>query len=652
MTEGQFAAAHRGDPDHRPWSARTIHERFWEVAAAHPGRLAVIGDGESLTYAELAERVRAIAGAVRGRARVAVLLDHGPGTLAAILGALAAGALYVPLDPRYPLARLARMAELAAPDAVLTTPGHAAMAERLAPGVPVVDVTALPPGPAETTGPSDPDAPAYILFTSGSTGRPKGVVQTHRNALFQVRTHTANLRIGPSDRVSVLSSFSFDMAMTDGFSALLNGAASVPVDLREHGLAWLGEVLVSRAVTIYHSTPTVYRYLLDSLPREARLESVRAVVLGGEEVVRHDLDRFVRHFPATSVFVNGYGATEISFAVQNHLTVEDILAGRGVGAGVVPIGLPLDGTEVELRPHATASDAPSSVGPSGSSVVLPDSSVRPSDSAEGEIVVRSAHLASYWRAEESDDSRFGVDPDGTRHYRTGDLGRRLPDGRIRYLGRADRQVKIRGHRVELGEIEAALSALPEVTRAAVVARETRSTVAGAPGDKRIVAYVIGEMAEPATLRKALADVLPEFMLPALIVRMDAFPLTPTGKVDTAALPEPAGPDAAATPVSPLPEERHDLALVIAEAWCAVLGVPEVDREQNFFDVGGHSLLMAQVQQRLELSLGTRLPLSTLYAYPTVARLAEHLTSGERPPSAAEQRAARRRQARTRRTPAE
>ncbi|MFI6321739.1 non-ribosomal peptide synthetase [Nonomuraea sp. NPDC050556] len=560
---------------------QTLHGRFLAAVAAHPDRPAVIADGGTLTYAELAARVGAIAAALRGRARVGILLDHGPDTLAAILGALSAGALYVPLDPRYPAGRLAQMAALAEPDAIVVTPGFAALAERLAPSAALVDITDLSPGTFSMA--VSPDAPAYILFTSGSTGSPKGVVQTHANALFQVDTHTANLRITPDDRVSVLSSFSFDMAMTDGFSALLNGAASVPVDLRVHGLTALAELLTARGVTIYHSTPTVYRYLLDALPRDGRLSSIRVVLLGGEEVVRDDLTRFTQHFGEDAVFVNGYGATEISFAVQNHLTVADICAEQGVGAGVVPIGLPLAGLDVRLEP-----------------------------SPEGEIVIYGPYLASYWR---SDSPRFGATPDGTRFYRTGDLGRLLPDGRILSLGRADRQVKIRGYRVELGEVEAALTALPEVTQASVTARELR------PGEKQIVAHIIGETADPATVRKALTDVLPDYMLPAVIVRVDDFPLTPTGKVDTTEL---TGPEQ-----------------VIASAWRGVLGVDSVATDQNFFEIGGHSLLMAQVQQRLEESLGERIPLATLYAHPTVASLAAHLTGASRTAEARTDRAARR-----------
>ncbi|MEV0584399.1 non-ribosomal peptide synthetase [Nonomuraea sp. NPDC050310] len=600
MTTGQFAHLHRGDPAHTSWEAGSLHGRFWEVVAEHPDRPAVIGTDETLSYAELGARARAVAAAVDGAKRVAILVDHGPDLMAAILGALSAGALYIPLDPLYPVRRLEQMAELAEPDAVVISPRHRELAARLAPGVPHV----VPTGTAGFTPVAvDPDAPAYILFTSGSTGVPKGVVQTHRNALFQVRTHTANLRLGPGDRVSVLSSFSFDMAVTDGFSAVLNGGAAVPVDLHRHGLNDLAAHLDAHGVTVYHSTPTVYRHLLDSLAPGRRLASVRAVLLGGEEVVRRDLERFVAHFPDGSVFINGYGATEISFAVQNHLTTAAIEAGQGVGAGVVPIGRPLDGAGVELRAVTDGI---------------------------GEIVIRSAHLASYWRV---DDPRFGVDPDGTRFYRTGDLGRWLPDGLLLYQGRADRQVKIRGNRVELGEVEAALAALPDVDRAAVAVR-----------DGSLVAYVKGRA---TGVREALAEALPAFMVPSRVVPVDAFPLTPTGKIDVNALPDPViVPEDSPAPVG-------EPARTIAAIWSEVLGVERVGASTAFFDLGGDSLRMGRVQRRLEESLGVKVPLATLYAHPTVTSLATHLsqTRSSAPDvsltSAATDRAARRRQARTR-----
>ncbi|GLX00432.1 amino acid adenylation domain-containing protein [Microtetraspora sp. NBRC 16547] len=654
MAEAQFAAVHgSGDPGHREfraeWLEESIAARFWRVVEEHPDRLAVIGDDRTLSYAELAGEVRAVAAAVKAHTspggRVALLLDHGPGTLAAILGTLTAGAAYVPLDPNYPAERLARMAQLAEPDLLIAGPGHRRLADALLAGAKVLDITELPPAPVAPPAEPvdvDPDAAAYILFTSGSTGRPKGVVQTHRNALFQIRTHTNNLRIGPSDRTSVLSSFSFDMAVTDSFSALLNGAAVVPVDMRRHGLTHLAEVLTERGVTIYHSTPTVYRYLLDALAADGRLPSVRAVVLGGEEVVRDDLDRFLRHFGDDCVFVNGYGATEISFAIQNHLSTADIRAGRGTGAGVVPIGFPLHGAEIELC--RTGGEAAGDEGEA-------------EGEAEGEIVIRSPHLAGYWRNPDGDQARFGVDPDGMRYYRTGDLGRRLPDGRIAYLGRLDRQVKIRGHRVELGEVEAALAALPEVARAAVVAREVR-------GERRIVAYVIGDPGNPvdaadavdavdaAALRRRLASTLPDFMLPSMIVPMKSFPLTPTGKVDAGALPAPAVPAVSAGDGASLSQQETKIGQAVAVAWCEALGVADVGWGQNFFDLGGHSLLMAQVQQRLEVSLGRRLPLTTLYTYPTVGALARHLTAQDRPDAGPDSRMARRRQARTRRSAAD
>ncbi|GGS45860.1 peptide synthetase [Planobispora rosea] len=571
------------------WIEESIAARFWAVVAEHPGRIAVLGEDGPLTYAELAQEVQAVAAAVHGASRVGLLVGHGPRMVAAILGVLTAGAAYVPLDPAYPRARLESMSELSRPEVVVTVPEH----KDLLTGD-LVDLTSVPPAPGFRPVAVDPGSPAYILFTSGSTGRPKGVVQTHRGALFQVRTHTNNLRIRPADRISVVSSFSYDMAVTDGFSALLNGAAVVPVDLRLHGLGRLREALVAGQVTIYHSTPTVYRYLLDSLSEGEVLSSVRVVVLGGEEVVRHDLDRFRRHFPASAVFVNGYGATEISFVAQNHLTAAEM-----GDEPVVPVGRPLDGVEIELRPNPAEGET--GLGP---------------DQAEGEIVIRSPYLADYLGAAERDRARFGVDPDGMRFYRTGDLGRWLPDGRLAYLGRLDRQVKIRGHRVELGEIEAVLATL--VPRAAVVTREVR-------GEQQIVAYVLGD--GTSGLRERLAEVLPDFMVPAEIVAVGALPLTPTGKIDTAALPDPR-PGPAPAPTVSLPTPEAGLAAEIAAVWGAVLGVREVDWERSFFDQGGHSLLMAKVQQRLEGVLDRRIPLTALYAHPTVASLAHHLVAGQ------------------------
>lgn len=609
---------HRADPGFSPFAApdlkRSIPARFWRWAGDRPERPAVVAGDGTWSYGRLAGLAATVTTALRelaGEPRVALLLDHGAATVGAILGTLTAGGVYVPLDPAYPPVRLAAILADAGAEVVLTSAAHRPLAGALAPSARIVDLDELPAVTGDRAAgmaaavPSD--APAYILYTSGSTGRPKGVVQTHRNVLHQVRTHTDNLGIGPGDRLSVLSSFGFDMAVTDTFSALLNGAAAVPVDLHRCGMAGLGEALVAREATVYHSTPTVFRHLLDAIGEGGRLPSVRAVVLGGEQVLRADLDRWRRHFPDHCVFVNGYGATEISFAVQNHLTMADVVAGRGTGDGVVPIGHPLDGAETTM--------------------LAPDG--RPACLA-GEIVIRSPYLARYWRNPEADAERFSQDAGGTRAYRTGDLGRRLPDGRIAYLGRLDRQVKVRGHRVELGEVEAALAALDEVARAAVVAREV-DTRAGP--ERRIVAYVVGaggSAPDPVALRHELERTLPRFTLPAVIVPLDALPLTATGKVDARALPEPTD---AALPlgIASLPggsglggATAPRLARAVADAWSAVLGLPEVATDVSFFDLGGHSLLMTQVQQRLEAFLGRQVPLTTLYAYPTVTSLAQYL----------------------------
>jgi amino acid adenylation domain-containing protein len=599
--------------------AETITAAFAAQAAATPELPAVLADDGTATYRELAANATAVAAALRdgGTGPVALLCRHGVTMISTLLGALATGRPYVPLDPTFPVRRLAFQLADSGATALLTDADNAALARSVAAGGPEpVDVD---PVLAEAStvdfellaAAGDPDAAAYLLYTSGSTGTPKGVRQSHRNVVFGARNHIRSFGIGPADRTGVLTSFGFDMAVTDTFAALLSGAAAAPIDIRARGLGHLAEALDERGVTVYHSTPTVYRYLMASLG-ERTLPRVRVAVLGGEEVTARDVRLCRRHLGADCVFVNGYGATEVSFIAQHHLPPDAPVAG-----GVLPVGRPLDGIEVVL------------LGPDGAE-----------NPAEGEIVARSPHVAlGYHGRPELTAARFGT-LRGERTYRTGDLARRAPDGTLTFLGRADRQVKIRGFRVELGEIETCLADLPGVAQAAVVARRTGT----GQGEAELAGYVVPSTVDCSALRVALGELLPDYIVPRAIVPLGELPLTVTGKLDERALPD--LPAAATEAV-----ELAGVAAVIARAWCTVLDLPAVGPAANFFDLGGHSLLMALVHEDLESTLGRRIPMAELFANPTVGSLAAYL-SGEDDPgdevAAATERSARRRQARARR----
>ncbi len=594
----------------------TIDEAWWRAVRDHGDRVAVrqtgFGGTTTLTYAELAFRAAGLtealhrAGDTMG-SPVGLLLDHGADMVAGMLGVLSAGGIYVPLDPGYPPARLAQVVEQSRLSRLVATEAHLPLASRLADGSPAnTDLLLWQPDCGSDRQPerraTGPDSPAYLLHTSGSTGRPKGVVQTHGAVLHQVRLHTEGLGLGPDDRLSVASSFAFDMAVTDTFSALLSGASAVTVDARGAGLGALADALRQNAVTVLHSTPTVFRHLCTALAwePEERLDALRVVVLGGEPVVAQDLERCRRHASETGVLVNGYGATEVSFVVQNHLryTPSDTMSGDGPEttadpAAVLPIGRPLPGMQVSLL------DA--------------DGMER---GEEGEIAVVSDHLASYWDEPAETALRFDTDPVGRRRYRTGDLARRLPDGNLVCLGRRDRQVKIRGNRVEPAEVEAVLRSLPGVANAAVLA----------VGDElglRAFVVPLGEASlDPMRLRAAVADRLPEFMVPSTVQVLPDLPMTPTGKVDGSALlatPSEAAPADDAGGLRRNPTEERLTAI-----WSGLLGTLDVPRDRPVFELGAHSLMVAQAHHRLSRELGTRIPLTDLYAHPTIADLAAHL----------------------------
>jgi len=598
----------------------TITAGFAAQVARVPDHPAVLADDGAVTYRQLAANATAVAALLRDTSDstdtgpVALLCRHGVTTIATMLGALLAGRAYVPLDPTFPVRRLAFQLTDSGAAALLTDADNADLARSVSgsEGPRPIDVE---PALAEAstvdlTGvDADPDATAYLLYTSGSTGTPKGVRQSHRNVVFGARNHIRAFGITQTDTTSVLTSFGFDMAVTDTFAALLSGAAAAPIDIRTRGLAHLAEALDERGVTVYHSTPTVYRYLVASLG-ERTLPRVRVVVLGGEEVTARDVRTCRRHMSADCVFVNGYGATEVSFIAQHHLR-----PGAPVADGVVPVGRPLDGIEVVL------------LDPDGRE-----------GASEGEILVRSKHVAlGYHGLAELSSARFGM-LRGEPTYRTGDLARRGADGTLTFLGRADRQVKIRGFRVELGEIETCLADLPGIAQAAVVARRDGP-------DAELVAYVVprGRFDEDA-VRVALGEVLPGYMVPRAVVALAELPLTVTGKLDERALPDPPAPTAGA-------DAFDGVAAVVAQAWCTLLDLPAVGRDDNFFDLGGHSLLMALLHEDLESTLGRRFPMQEMFAHPTVGRLAAYLSGAEDDTvdtEAAVERSARRRQARARR----
>ncbi|MFG2813313.1 non-ribosomal peptide synthetase [Streptomyces sp. NPDC048410] len=627
---------------HRPFpapaEARTLSHRFLAMAAAHPGREAVVTPQARWTYAETREKSARVAHGLSAAGlnpgeRVGLLFSHGAEMIAALLGVLRAGLSYVPLDASYPPERLAFMVADSGVHALVTGGPQTALASRLAaeaelPARAVLTYEDLTrpthPGAEEDVDRALPDAEAYVLYTSGSTGRPKAVSQPHRNVLHHTRAWVDGLRVGPADRLSLQSAYSWDSAVQDTFSALLTGAALYPVDLKALGVTGLLEWMHTERISVYHSTLPVFRALVRAMEsRGIRLPAMRLLALGGDTLHLADLDACRRHFDATCRVAGAYGSTECSCAL---LRVADL--GYRPPTGVFPLGFPVTGTEVRL----TDADGRAVEG-----------------AGEGEIVVVSDHLAP------------GATADG-RTYRTGDLARRLDDGTLLLVGRRDFQVKISGIRVETGEVESALKQLPEI-REAVVAPFTDRL-----GERQLVAYVVpgdGVAPEGPVLRAALRRVLPDHAVPTAYLALAELPLTANHKIDRAALPDPVTeqdrqglsegrPQAPGTGV----EEA------VVAAWREVLGVRRPGPDDNFFDLGGTSLRMTGVHELLTRTVAPGLRMTDLYEAPTVRSLVRLISAsgagssatgaawgqsrGERRRAAA--RAPRRTSARTPRSP--
>jgi amino acid adenylation domain-containing protein len=581
---------------------QSIASRFESQVDRYSDKTAIKTKTHQWSYGKLNHKANQIAATIvklsSGREqRVGLLFEHDGPMIAAILGTLKSGATYIPLETFHPADRISYMLQDSQATAIVTDSGSMPLARSLSSGkLPLINVDEI--DGSNTLAPASPISPdtlAYILYTSGSTGTPKGVMQNHRNVLRHIRNYTNSLHINADDRLTLFSSCGFDAAIMDIFGALLNGATLYPMGLREEGISSaVVDRLISQKITVYHSTPSVFRHLFHTSPGGTDLSSVRIVVFGGEQTLKGDVDLFNRCFSEHTILVNGLGPTECTLALQYFIRHDD----RAVNE-LVPVGYPVENTEV----------------------LLLDQAGEPTD-VYGEIGIKGPGLAlGYWGREELTDIAFVPDPTGGtgRTYRTGDMGRLLPDGSIGFVGRKDAQVKIRGFRVEPGEVEFVLGKHPAVQETAVVTREDAS------GTSALVAYVVpkqGVVFFATEARSFLKKQLPDYMVPSAFVLLEIFPLTANGKVDRRALP---APDSTRPELEqPFVAPRNQVEEVLANIWAEILALDKVGVCDNFFDLGGHSLLATRLVSRIQRELNLPVSLRDIFENPTIESLARRL----------------------------
>ncbi|HEV2862461.1 MAG TPA: amino acid adenylation domain-containing protein [Pyrinomonadaceae bacterium] len=586
-----------------------VHELFEREAARGPERTALVFDGRHVSYAELNRRANRLAHHLRRSGvgpeqTVAVCFKRSVEMLVAILGVLKAGGAYAPLDPAAPPERLGFMLAETGAAVVLTQQGLAHLFQSKQ-GLAVLSLDADRPAVEESGGDDDdnparavsPDNLAYVLYTSGSTGRPKGVMVSHRNLSNSILAQLASLR-EPVGSTLLLMSYFFDGSLFNIFCPLCQGATLVvPRDGQQADPSAVLGLIAGHGIRHIFTVPSFYSLLLEQA-RPEHLESVRVVHVGGETCTPQLVGRHRQLLPQADFF-NEYGPTETTVWCTQYLCPPPS------GESFVPAGRPTANAEVYLLDERLQ---PVPVGVPGQIYV-------------GGLGVARGYLKHPGLTAEKFIPHPFADEPGQRLYRTGDLARFLPDGNVVFLGRMDRQVKLRGYRIELGEIEVELSGHEAVRRAAVVEREDAS------GDRRLVAYVVADPERvPAsqTLRDHLKSRLPEYMIPAAFVFLDALPLTRNGKLDRHALPPPDG--ARPGPSGDYVAPGTKLERALAEVWREVLGVERVGSRDNFFELGGDSLRAALLINRLTEWLGDFVYVVALFEAPTVASLAEYLTA--------------------------
>ncbi len=587
---------------------RCLHEWFEAQVARTPDAPALIQDAVQWSYAQLNARANQLARRLLERgvgpeALVALCCERSPELLIGMLAVLKAGGAYVPLDPAYPDERLRFMLEDCAAPVLLTQSALRGRFAQQPVHIIALDaewerIAALDAGNPQPR--ATPANAAYVIYTSGSTGRPKGVVITHANVVNHNLWAVDAFRLTPADRVLQFASISFDIAVEEIYPTWLAGAALVlwpqgvlnAVETFHARIGELGLTVLNLSTAYWHAWVAHMHAAHLSVP-----DGVRLVVVGGEKTSGQRLQQWNGLVRASVEWLNGYGPTETTVTATLYRPCADECERRQEGDP--PIGRPIINTRAYILDGA-GEPVPVGVG--------------------GELYIAGAGVArGYLNRAQLTGERFVSDPFGAtpggRMYRTGDLARWRADGQIEYLGRADDQIKLRGYRIEPGEVEAVLLRHPRVHTAVVVAHA-----------ERLVAYVVfagpGEVGANE-LRRHLLETLPEYMVPSVYVVLDALPMTPSGKVDRKALPVP---DAGlrATDADAYEAPRDEAEHMLEAIWCGVLGLVRVGIHDNFFALGGHSLLATQVMSRVRAAFGVDVPLRALFESPTIAGLAAQI----------------------------
>lgn len=581
-----------------------IAGRFENQVNRSPQAIAITADNHAYTYEALNQRSTAVWRelsnvGIQGPGCIGLLFSHGFSMIASLFGVLKAGMTYVPLPDAYPVTRHRYIAHDSKMKAILTDTKNLGLAKTVGEGeeIPVIctdqeEASSWKSFRQESS--LNKSANAYVLYTSGSTGHPKGVVQTHDNVLYFIDNYINDLSIHPEDRLTCISSLGHDAAVMDIFGALLSGASLHLFDFRNQKAADdLSRFVKKKKISLFHSVPTVFRHFAGSLSPEDYFSHLRAIVLGGEAVIRHDIHLFRRFFTHTRFHIL-YGQTESSY---NTLFTLD----PGDKDERITLGTPIHGTDL---------------------FIVDKNGVEADILEAGEIVIESRHLALEYLNDPGLTEEKFIDSIGDgcdkRLYMTGDMGRKYPDGAIEFMGRIDHQIKIRGFRVEPGDIETHLLKEPRVKEACVV------SVKNSREETLIGAYLVTKSpVTPHELRSHLSHFLPDYMIPSLFQVIDQMPLLSTNKVDRKSLP----------PFTTPLESRHsdaitdDTAKGVSRIWSEVLHLPSsrMGMDSSFFELGGDSLSAIRVVSRINESFQIQMTVKELFDRPTIGPISSLVT---------------------------